>query len=502
MTQSSPTGKPGEDPRSHDDDATRIGLTWDPEATHVGIPLDPDATRVGLPVTSDGDSDTTQVGLPVTQDVDPDATQVGLPVAPTPAADAVSDEISDETFVSIREPVLPWVTPTLPAQLTATPPSAQSPSGTYSSGTRPSGEADDAAASGPRRWRRWWWVPAAAMLVVVAVVVVLAFSNHKTKADTGAAQDTVERYLDALVDGDAAAALKLWRPDSVSGEDLILEPEIYAAAKNRPTRYEIQSVTVEDGEVDIEAELTQAGETFPVSFDLRREDSGNSAWKITDGPDQGLVVTDPAPSVKVNGQEVSLPADRNKVRLAALPGDYRMVAASSRKGANYVDATVTVLPTSGEDGRSSLSFPTSEARAAIDAGAATGAGGPTPSNAKELSASDGTAMLLSPAGNIGCEFTETGKGCGLLSYRDDPRSTDSNSGKWWFDLEGGDASALQTHDSLASFQAKDADAHQMDYGETVFYEENVCAMLQTGMTCWDTRTGRGVFMSRKAYNTF
>jgi hypothetical protein len=30
----------------------------------------------------------------------------------------------------------------------------------------------------------------------------------------------------------------------------------------------------------------------------------------------------------------------------------------------------------------------------------------------------------------------------------------------------------------------------------------VCVMLQTGMTCWDTRTGHGMFMARKGYSTF
>ncbi|WP_291279091.1 hypothetical protein [Galactobacter sp.] len=479
MAQPSPAGRSGEGSGGYDDDATRVGLTWDPDATHVGIPVDPDATRVGLPV-------------------DPEATRVGLPPVPDPGRESVRSTMPerhtipesdpDETFVSIREPVLPWAAPNFSAQ------------------------GVDAGASAARKptppvvpgWRRWWWVPVLAVVLVVAVVVVLAVTNnHKTKTDTVAAQDTVEGYLDALVDGDAATALKIWRPDTVSGEDLILDPEIYSASKNRPTRYEIQSVTADDDEVTVKADLTQSSETFPVSFDLRRKDQSGASWKVTDGPEQELVVDQPVSSVTVNGQNVSLPSDQDKVRLAALPGDYDVVAASSREGVNYVDSTVTVLPTSGDDGRSSLSFPSSQVRAAIDAGGAPGAGGPRPANAQQLNESEGgLAMLMSPAGNIGCEFTETSKGCGLLSYRDDPESTDSNSGQWWFDLEGGDDSSLQEHNSLARFQAEDAKPHQMDYGETVYYRDNVCAMLDTGMTCWDTRTGHGVFMSRKAYNTF
>jgi hypothetical protein len=517
MTESSTTGVPG-DPRRHrtDEDATRIGLPLtDDDATRVGLPpTEDDATRVGLPPTEDDatrvglpptEDDATRVGRPLTDDdatrvghlpLDDDATRVGFPPA-DPAVHQRTEpfEDPDQTFVSIREPVLPWNDSGYAPQTT----SAQRPPRTAASGGS-TGRDRPQVMTALRK--HWWWIVALVVLVVAAVILASTLVRHQNRADVGAAEQTVEDYLDAVVDGDAATALKLWRPDTSSGEDLILDPEVYAAAKNRPTRYDITS-TAEDGDdVTVKAELTQSGQSFPLSFSLRQSDRDEGTWTITQGPEAFMVLRSPATDVQVNAQPVTLPKDQEKVRLAALPGDYRVLAASSRDGVNYVDSTVTVLPTSGEDGRSSLSFPSPQTRVAIDAGAAPGAGGPRPGNAKELTnVHQGFATLMSPASNIGCEFSEASKGCGLLSYRDDPHGAE-NSGHWWFDLEGGDGSSLQTHDGQARFQAEDANPYHMDYGESVYYKENVCTMEMTGMTCWDTRTGHGVFMSRRAYNTF
>jgi hypothetical protein len=457
-----------------DPDATHVGVHADPDATRVGTPVDDDATWVGTPA----DDDATWVGAPVEQNV----TSGGAHVYRDPSAEA--EESDDDTFVAIREPVLPWNTPSYPMPST---PASSSPE----TGRNP----------WLRRPRLWWLIAAVAVVVIAAVIITLSLVSHKKTSDAGAARKVVEHYLEDLVGGDANAALKIWHPDTASGEDLLLDQKIYAAAKNRPTRYEIKSTSHDGDRATVEAALTQSGKSFELTFELER--GSGSSWTVTSGPDQQVVLNQPAPKVTVNGVAVSLPASKDKVSLSALPGDYAVVAASAVKGVNYVDDTVTVLPTTGDDGRTSLSFPSSEVRAAVDQGASPLAGGKRPGDAEELSASGHAAVtLLSPASNIGCDLSGNHKGCGVLSYRDDVNQTDGNKGTWWFDLKGGAAPSLTTRNSLAQFQAKHAKPHQMDYGESVYYQDDVCVMLQTGMTCWDTRTGHGMFMARKGYSTF
>lgn len=45
-------------------------------------------------------------------------------------------------------------------------------------------------------------------------------------------------------------------------------------------------------------------------------------------------------------------------------------------------------------------------------------------------------------------------------------------------------------------------AYTVPYGQTVYYGATVCDSQEEGLTCWNVKTGYGVFMSREGYRIF
>src|SRR5690606_9917151 len=100
-----------------------------------------------------------------------------------------------------------------------------------------------------RKAKIGWLIGGSAVVVLVAALVVGVFIKNHLAATTYSAQARAEEYLSAVVDGDAGRALELWAPNVTSAERVLLASEIYAAADDRPTAYEITDVDEYDGVV-------------------------------------------------------------------------------------------------------------------------------------------------------------------------------------------------------------------------------------------------------------
>ena len=123
--------------------------------------------------------------------------------------------------------------------------------------------------------------------------------------------------------------------------------------------------------------------------------------------------------------------------------------------------------------------------------------------------SEKTAMIVSPSGNIGCDLSAHYAGCGVLSYRSNGTygKDEAGSPKWWFDLSSGGTPQLAGRSEGAfsldeAFHGGGSSPQVVEYGQSVTFGSWVCSSEETGMTCRNTETGHGVFLSSGRYETF
>ena len=123
--------------------------------------------------------------------------------------------------------------------------------------------------------------------------------------------------------------------------------------------------------------------------------------------------------------------------------------------------------------------------------------------------SEKTAMIVSPSGNIGCDLSAHYAGCGVLSYRSNGTygKDEAGSPKWWFDLSSGGTPQLAGRSEGAfsldeAFRGGGSSPQVVEYGRSVTFGSWVCSSEETGMTCRNTETGHGVFLSSGRYETF
>ncbi|WP_370247795.1 hypothetical protein [Nocardioides sp.] len=151
-------------------------------------------------------------------------------------------------------------------------------------------------------------------------------------------EKAAEAYLDALVDGDVATALELApiedREDLFGGDDApstaLLTDEVYRAAADRITGYEITDVEEFGGSVEVSVDLEGVESEGDVTLTL--SSSGSRAvlfddWKVDDA---GLLtsVSVPLPEgatgLTANGTAIEVDdTSGTGVDLWALPGTYR-----------------------------------------------------------------------------------------------------------------------------------------------------------------------------------
>ncbi|WP_162893171.1 hypothetical protein [Microbacterium halotolerans] len=206
-----------------------------------------------------------------------------------------------------------------------------------------------------------WLVGGLSVLGIVVLIVAGLLVRGYFAGTQYSPQAKVENYLQAIVDGNASDALELWEPNVTSAERVLLTDEVYAAAENRPTAFEIGTVTEIDGGASIAATLTVDSKRYDVSFEL--EKAGSAAvvfddWKIVSGPEQTVRIGDVSQVVQVNGVGVDLSeiavtefADENDHQwseltdIPVLPGDYTFTAPEADGLFTYGDDQVaTALP--------------------------------------------------------------------------------------------------------------------------------------------------------------
>ena len=139
-----------------------------------------------------------------------------------------------------------------------------------------------------------------------------------------------------------------------------------------------------------------------------------------------------------------------------------------------------------------------------------GAGGPVPDNARPIrtikSIGDSpvqNALFVTPSGNIGCMMNladEPMFDCGVKSFMESEKFGIGELGtpRWMMEILGG-YPREQTEPPLyddSVWPAGSESAEVVQYGEVVNHGPFVCAVEETGVTCWDSESGKGAWLER------
>lgn len=156
-------------------------------------------------------------------------------------------------------------------------------------------------------------------------------------------------------------------------------------------------------------------------------------------------------------------------------------------------------------------------------GAYPGGGGPRPTTAEPLPtytsryANVESAHLLTPSGNIGCDFNAPDHSgsqglCGVVSFNtpSSPLGTErlggQQKGKWIFPLASNRFQSPTASSGTTGWMNQPMnDGYQVpiaEYGRQYYFQNWVCASEEAGMTCWNTDTGSGAFLSREKVEQF
>lgn len=139
-----------------------------------------------------------------------------------------------------------------------------------------------------------------------------------------------------------------------------------------------------------------------------------------------------------------------------------------------------------------------------------GAGGPIPPNArpvrsvKHLDYGDvDYAVFKTPSGNIGCEMSLDGQPhfeCGVMSYSENLVLGTDPTGKpnWMVNILTGQAHPKGDPPLYFDevWPGDTVPAEIVPYGDVVTHGPFVCAVEETGVTCWDSESGRGAWLER------
>lgn len=140
-----------------------------------------------------------------------------------------------------------------------------------------------------------------------------------------------------------------------------------------------------------------------------------------------------------------------------------------------------------------------------------GAGGPIPPNARPIAtvkSYEGMdveyAVFTAPSGNIGCMMNLENPpmfDCGVESYMETEQYGIGELGmpRWMVEVLHGYVRE-QNEPPLYSdlvWPEGSPSAEVVQYGEVVYHGPFVCAVEETGVTCWDSESGRGAWMERE-----
>lgn len=103
-------------------------------------------------------------------------------------------------------------------------------------------------------------------------------------------------------------------------------------------------------------------------------------------------------------------------------------------------------------------------------------------------------VLISPSGKIGCDFDEDGSSGGCAVWGDNTRDPNED-GITWVEL-GGKTAKKTVRNDAPYFGNRNEPAQVVAYGTTVATKHFACTSEESGMTCWNRRTGAGAVMNR------
>lgn len=184
-------------------------------------------------------------------------------------------------------------------------------------------------------------VGALILLAVIAAVVFSVLGRTMFGPDKKA-----QELMDAVVGGDAQRVSELADPNVTTQQRGLLSNDIYGAAENRISSYEITDTTVNGDRATVDTKVTQDNVSTDVTMNLVADgrDGLFKSWRL-ENPDsllyQQISVQVPAgvENISVNGNSVAVPneSDPHSVSLTALPGDYDMSVDAPSKFVTFGD---------------------------------------------------------------------------------------------------------------------------------------------------------------------
>ncbi|MFV0428555.1 MAG: hypothetical protein ACK5KO_03890 [Arachnia sp.] len=125
--------------------------------------------------------------------------------------------------------------------------------------------------------------------------------------------------------------------------------------------------------------------------------------------------------------------------------------------------------------------------------------GPVPEDARDA---QGSYRFITPSGNIACSMQDGFVLCEalettMISEHQGPESGGVCNG---YSLD--DVAVMACHGDPMLWGSPDGDPATwpaLAYGDSVFVNDNVCAVVDTGLTCWNSVSGHGFFLSRGHY---
>ena len=197
-----------------------------------------------------------------------------------------------------------------------------------------SGPSTQSGAGTPRKKRRRGPIIAIISSVVVLILLIAGgIVGYSVGTAAHAPENQVTAYLDALVEGDAAEALKLAGTDVDADADVLLTNKAYAEVADRPSAYEIGRTTTSGDTATVTATITQGDSELTEEFTLQKD--GKDAiffdkWALEEVPLGTITVGMTGPSAVAPAVDgIAIPEGAESLR--ALPGTYEVALAEDNE---------------------------------------------------------------------------------------------------------------------------------------------------------------------------
>ncbi|MDO4917935.1 hypothetical protein [Kocuria sp.] len=205
----------------------------------------------------------------------------------------------------------------------------------------------------------------ALVLLGVAAAVVFSILSRTVFGPDHQAED----LLRSVQDGKASAVTDTADPNVNTGQRGLLTDDVYGAAQNRISSYEVKDTDIDGDHATVHANVTQDGVTTPVDVPMV-SDSRNGlfkSWRVDDSSSlplyQTFSVEVPAGvnELDVNGQKIAVDEQdqSHTQQFTVLPGDYAVGVSSASKYVTYGGEQVAQMRAGSQAMDSSMSFSSS-----------------------------------------------------------------------------------------------------------------------------------------------